>query len=469
MNNSNLSESSLTLADKPISLKQQFVYAFNELASNPIYTIALSFLTFFYTDILGINAGIVGVVILISKLFDGISDLWAGNLIDHTHTKNGSARPWILRTAIPMGLSYILLFTVPDIGHIGKIIYIFVTYNFAMTFSFTIMNCAINALPVYMSTDSVSRSSAYSIRMIFAGVIQLLVSMAVLPLVEALGAGQKGWIIMSAILGTIAFVVCLAVYFGTTENNSCQVTKEESEEENIAFKVAIKSVLKNKYWFIVLGMILVIVFHQVATLTVGVYYAKYILYDEKLAGSLILYHHLGGGVGMIAMPFILRKNISKKKAVLVATIIMIVGAIIAIIRADGAFLIASLALRGCGFGIVNSLYYGMLADTVEYGEWFTGIRATAVTTSAGSVGLKLGAGIGAGLLGLTLSFVGYDGLLATQNAQSIAAINIIFIIVPLILYIILLVLVISYGLDDKMPDIKKELEKRHRKSVVSRG
>ena len=466
-NNMNKNEQAEMLRpeDRPIPMRQQFAYALNELASNPVYTITLSFLTFFYTDVLGLNAAVVGIVILISKLFDGISDLWAGNLIDHTHTKNGSARPWILRSAVPMGLCYVLLFTVPDIGNAGKIIYIFVTYNFAMTFAFTIMNCAINALPVYMSNHSASRASAYSIRMIFAGIVQLVVSMIILPMVDAMGGGQKGWILMSAVLGTISFLICVAVYFGTKENVSYPAEKGSGEKLDVPFKTAIASVLHNKYWFIVLGMILIIVFHQVATLTVGVYYAKYILFDEKLAGNLVLYHHLGSAVGMLAMPFILKKNISKRNAVLTATLVMIAGSVIAVIKCSGVYLVISLALRGCGFGIVNSLYYGMLADSVEYGEWKTGIRAAAVTTSASSVGQKLGAGIGTAIMGLVLNAAGYNGLLSAQPEAALKAINIIFVHVPLVLYIVLLVLVLSYRLDKELPGIKQDLAERHSKGA----
>ena len=82
----------LSPADQPIPMRQQIAYAVSEIAVNPIYTITLTFLTFFYTDVLGLNAALVGAIILVSKVFDGISDLWAGNLIDHTHTKAGSAR-----------------------------------------------------------------------------------------------------------------------------------------------------------------------------------------------------------------------------------------------------------------------------------------------------------------------------------------------------------------------------------------
>ena len=449
---------SKTMTSERIPMRQQLAYALSELASCPLYTIVFTFLTFFYTDVLGMNAGTVGIVILASKVFDGISDLWAGNLIDHTHTRNGSARPWILRAAIPLALSYVLLFTVPDIGKIGKILYIFVTYNFAMTVAFTINNCAINALPVYMSNDTTSRSSAYAVRTIFAGVVQMAVSMVFLNLVDSFGGGQAGWIKVSGVLAAISLIFSLVVYFGTRERT---VKTEAETVENIPFKTAIGSVLKNKYWFMVLAMILIIALHQVATLTVGVYYAKYILLDEKLAGNLVLYHHLGGAVGMLAMPFILRTGISKRSAVFAAGLCMVVGSLISVFRGDGVFLIASLALRGMGFGITNSLYYGMLADSVDYGEWKTGIRATAVTTSAASVGNKLGSGLGSALIGLALSAAGYDGLQAVQSASAISCIRIVFVVLPLVLYVLLLVLMYFYKLDAQLPQIREELDRKN--------
>ena len=441
-----------------IPMRQQLAYALSELASCPLYTIVFTFLTFFYTDVLGMNAGTVGIVILVSKLFDGISDLWAGNLIDHTHTRSGSARPWILRAAIPLALSYVLLFTVPNMGNIGKILYIFVTYNFAMTVAFTINNCAINALPVYMSNDTTSRSSAYAVRTIFAGVVQMAVSMVFLNLVESFGGGQAGWIKVSGVLAAISLLFSLVVYFGTRERT---VKTDEAAVENVPFKTAIGSVLQNKYWFMVLAMILIIALHQVATLTVGVYYAKYILLDEKLAGNLVLYHHLGGAVGMLAMPFILRTGISKRSAVFAAGLCMVLGSLISVFRGDGIFLIVSLALRGMGFGITNSLYYGMLADSVDYGEWKTGIRATAVTTSAASVGNKLGSGLGSALIGLALSSAGYDGLQAVQTASAISCIRIVFVILPLVLYVLLLVLMYFYRLDAQLPQIRQELDRKN--------
>ena len=447
-----------------ISLKQQFMSAFQEIGSNPIYTITLSFLTFFYTDVLGINAGIVGVIILISKFMDGISDIWAGNLIDHTHTKQGSARPWIMRSALLLALAYVFMFTVPNVALVGKIIYIFISYNFAMTIAFTLLNAAVNALPIYMTDDSKSRSSAYSIRMIFAGLVQAIFSLVFLNIVKAMGDDQVAWIKVSVILGIISFFACLVTYFGTHEKNEDVKNREAGNEaEDVPLRTALSSLMHNKYWFMVLGIVVIIVFHQVATLTVGVYYAKYILFDTTLAGSLILYHHAGGAVGMLAMPALLQKGISKKKAAVFGGILMVIGSVIAIINCKGAFLIISLAMRGCGFGIVNGVYYGMLADTVDYGEWKTGVRTLAVNTSVGTVGQKLGSGIGTAIIGFALSACGYNGLAKTQSAAAIGCIKSIFIVMPLILYILLLVLLHFYKLDDELPKIREELEREHRK------
>ncbi len=443
-------------ANRPISLKQQFMYAFQEIGSNPIYTITLSFLTFFYTDVLGLNAGIVGIVILVSKLLDGISDIWAGNLIDHTHTAKGSARPWIARSAILMALAYVFLFTVPKCGIAGRVIYIFISYNFAMTIAFTILNAAVNALPIYMTNDTKSRSSTYAIRMIFAGLVQAIFSLVFLKIVKSFGNDQTAWIKVAAIFGTISFFACLATYFGTREN----VVKDENVED-VPLKTAIGSLMHNKYWFMVLGIVIAIVFHQVATLTVGVYYAKYILFDATLAGNLILYHHAGGAVGMLAMPVLLQKGISKKKAAVFGGFMMLIGAIIAVINCNGIFLIISLAMRGCGFGIVNGVYYGMLADTVDYGEWKTGVRTLAVTTSVGTVGQKLGAGIGTAVIGLALSSCGYNGLAKVQTPAAVGCIKTIFIIVPLVIYILFLVLLHFYKLDEELPEIREELARRH--------
>ena len=133
-------------SNRIISLGEKISYGITEIACNPMYTIFCSFLVFFYTDVIGVNAASVGTIILISRIFDGFSDIIAGNIVEHTHARSGSARPWILRIAIPLGISYVAMFTVPDCGEWGKLIYIFVSYNVIQSVVYTMANAAMSAL-----------------------------------------------------------------------------------------------------------------------------------------------------------------------------------------------------------------------------------------------------------------------------------------------------------------------------------
>lgn len=450
-------ENQLT-SDRKIPLREQLSYAMIEFALNPLYTIYASFLVFFYTDTIGVDAGIVGVIILVSKVFDGISDFFAGSIIDHTHTRHGSARPWVLRIAIPLLLAYIITFTVPSVGNVGKIAYIFISYNVSQAIIYTMADAAANALPTYMTIEPKTRSSSYAFRLLFAVIIQMIFSAIYLDMVEWLGGGQIGWILSAGIFGVIAAIALVIVFGGTKE----AVRAEDIGKEDVPIWVAVKALLHNKYWFMALGLNFCSVLHQVATLTVGVYYAKYILNDATLVGALTLYHHIPAAVAMLALPVALQKGASKRNLAIVSGLIMLAGSIVSVIYASGAPFVLSLGLRGFGYGIVAGIFQGMIADTIEYGEWKTGIRAQGVTVSAGGAGQKLGAGIGTALLGIYMSMNGYDGTAAVQTDSAISAIRICFIFVPIVIYLATIVLGYFFKLDKQYPQIVKELEARHK-------
>ena len=205
---------------KPTSMKTNIAFALSELACNPLYTIMIAVLVYFYTDVVGMDPAIVGTIILVSKVFDGISDIIAGNIIDHTHTKAGSARPWYLRMAIPMALSYIMLFTVPNWSTGGKVAYIFVSYNVVSTVVYTLTNAAMASFPTFLTKHRESRSVMSTFRLFVACGTQMLLLIIIFPFVEMLGGGQGGWIKMAVILGTFAAVVLTFVYFNTKEESA---------------------------------------------------------------------------------------------------------------------------------------------------------------------------------------------------------------------------------------------------------
>ena len=411
-----------TDSNRVVSFGEKVSYGITEIACNPMYTIFCSFLVFFYTDVIGVNAAAVGTIILISRIFDGFSDIIAGNIVEHTHAKSGSARPWILRIAIPLGISYIAMFTVPDCGEWGKLIYIFVSYNVIQSVVYTMANAAMSALPTYMTNDRNSRSSCYAVRLFIAAATQTVLSLKFMNIIDALGGGQRAWIKLAAILGTIAAIVFAIVYMTTRET----VTSGGENGEDVPLLVGLKALMHNKYWFSVLAMQFCCVLHQVTTLTVGVYYAKYILNDAKLVGNIIMYHHFPALVVMLLVPIALDKGASKRTLAILSGVSMLLGSLISLVYASGVPFIISMGLRGIGFGAFSSVIYGMLADTVEYGEWKTGVRTQAINVTANGVGQKIGSGLGTAAFGGLLTMCGYNGMAEVQTASAVSCIRIIF-------------------------------------------
>jgi GPH family glycoside/pentoside/hexuronide:cation symporter len=440
-----------------MTLREQIIYALSEFAGNPLYTVVASFLTFFYTDVIGVNPGSVGVIILASRFLDGISDVAMGNIIDHTRSKAGNARPWFLRAAFPLVVAFIVLFTVPNVPEIGKLVYIFVTYNFSLTIVYTVVASTLTALPTYATADSKSRSTAHALRLFFAGTIQMFLAFFFLRIIEAFGGDQTAWIKFAAILGVIGFVSCLVVYFGTKE----RVKLAHKEGEKLLLIKALLSLLKNKYWLMILGMVFLYILHQVTTLTIGIYYAKYILGDQNLTGNLILYHHIPAIIVLFLIPFVIQAGVPKGRIAMSATLVMLLGAVLLVFSNNNLVLIVSLGLRGIGFGIINGVLLGMCTDTIAYGEWKTGVKALAINTSAVTVAQKVGGGVGTALFGGMLAAAGYNGLAEVQPPSALTAIRICFVYVPIVLYVLQVVILLAYKLDKEYPAILEELERRH--------
>ncbi len=198
------------------------------------------------------------------------------------------------------------------------------------------------------------------------------------------------------------------------------------------------------------------------TLTVGVYYAKYILNDAKLVGNIIMYHHFPALVVMLLVPIALDKGASKRTLAILSGVSMLLGSLISLVYASGVPFIISMGLRGIGFGAFSSVIYGMLADTVEYGEWKTGVRTQAINVTANGVGQKIGSGLGTAAFGGLLTMCGYNGMAEVQTASAVSCIRIIFIVAPIAIYLILIVLAWMFKLDKQFPQIQKELEERKR-------
>ena len=128
-----------------LALKEKIGYALGDTAANIAWRSILTFLLVFYTDVYGISAAAAGMLLMVGRLSDGALDIVVGMLSDRTNTKYGKFRPWILWTAVPLGITVILTFTTPNFGYTGKLIYAYCTY-ILMLFVYTANNIPYSAL-----------------------------------------------------------------------------------------------------------------------------------------------------------------------------------------------------------------------------------------------------------------------------------------------------------------------------------
>ncbi|MCA0933881.1 MFS transporter [Lutimonas saemankumensis] len=169
-----------------LSIREKLGYALGDGAANIAWRGVATFLFIFYTDVFGLSPVTVGVLMLVARFSDGISDVLMGVIGDRTNSKYGKFRPWILWTAVPLGVILALLFTSPELGDSGKIVYAYITYIF-FTLIYTANNIPYGALMAVMTGDDKERTSLGSYRMVGAFGGGMLVQGALLFLVAYFG------------------------------------------------------------------------------------------------------------------------------------------------------------------------------------------------------------------------------------------------------------------------------------------
>ena len=442
--------------DVRLSMKECLGYGVGDFANNMMFTPVNSFVTYFLTSISGIGAGVVGTIMLISRLMDGLSDLIVGILMEKFKSKKGKARPWLLWWCIPFAVSLVLLFTAPDFGMTGKIIYAFLTYNLAVTIVYTAINLPFGALAALITRNQTERGYLNISKMTFAFAGGLFCNMATLPLVDFFGGGSRGWQLTFLCYGVIAVILFLVVYFSTTERVGSDA---QEKEKGLDIKKALKSLLLNKYWVILLLVFFLNSFGN-ALIGVNVFYAQYIMNDTSLVGSIAFYMTLASFVTFAVSAKIIRR-IGKQRIALAGATISLVGYAMVILAPESyPMLYISSLVKGVGNAALSGVMYGMLADTVEYNEWKSGIRAEGLVFSANSIGSKVGSGLGAAALGWILAFFGFVSKSGTQPELAIEGIRIIFLYVPLLIFGAMIVLLCFYRLDKIYDQVIEELTLR---------
>lgn len=444
-------------SSEKIGVFEKVAYGGGDLASNLILVLSSTFVTFFYTDALGLNPAIIGSIMMFSRFFDGISDILMGFVMDHTQSKHGKARPWLLWLAVPIGISLILMFCVPQMGDFGKYVYIAITYNLVTTVLYTAINIPYGALTSLMSRDQDERMVINIFRMTMAQIGSLLINAFTLPLVNTLGgsAHQKSWILASVIYGFIAMALFLLCFFKTKER--VKVANIQTEEKKLSFVSSLKICIKNDQWLILVAIWVTMSFGMAMGMGVGTYYAKYILGNENLAGFLMAISILPVVLIMPLLPQVIRK-IGKCKVAIIGGIIGTIGQLMMAINPTSfIWLVVCSVIKGIGQAATAGTMFAMIADTIEYGHWKTGVRTEGMLYSSTTFGAKIGAGVGGAAAMAILGAAGYNGLLATQGAEVLISLKALYIYVPAVFLAIMTGLYFFYKLDKIYPQVIKEL------------
>lgn len=440
---------------------ERFSYGCGDFGCNIIYTAMSAFLLFYYTDYAGVNALAVGTIMMISRIFDGISDIIMGIIVDRTKSRFGKARPWLLRMCIPFAISGILLFSVPTTwAATPKLIYVFITYNLVSTVIYTAINVPYSALNALMTQDPYERSVLSIFRNLLATAGTLLINTFTLPLVEFFGDNASAWTKTFCVFGVLSIAAFLINFLGTKERVKAVTTAKDQKATDVPIKEGIKALFKNKYWIMMTAMLALFFLMYAVNGGATVFYAKDILHNKDLVGTINGIFNIVQICGMFFIAMLV-KRFGKKNVFALGLIFDIIGMLV--LNFSGgtmALIVVSSIIRGIGNACGGATMWAMVSDTIDYGEWKTGCRTEGLINSACSFGYKIGNGIGSALLGLILEIGGYVGTAATQTASALVSIKICFVWIPIAIYVIGLIIMKFYHLDEEFDGILADLKAR---------
>ncbi|MCI6906460.1 MAG: MFS transporter [Succinatimonas sp.] len=434
-------------------------YGLGDFGCNIIYTAMSAFLLFYYTDYAGVSAFAVGVIMMISRVFDGISDLIMGVIVDRTKSRFGKARPWLLRMCVPFAIAGVLLFSVPSTwSDTPKLIYVFITYNLVSTVIYTAINVPYSALNALMTQDPYERSVLSIFRNLLATAGTLTINTFTLPLVEFFGDNPAAWTKTFMVFGVVAIIAFMINFLGTKERVVSVSDMQNGEHKDVPFIAGVKALFVNKYW--ILMTLMLALFFLMYAINGGstVYYAKDILGDKDLVATINGIFNVVQILGMFFIAMLVKKY-GKRNIFALGLVLDIVGILfLHYLHSEMWMIVVSSLIRGIGNACGGATMWAMVSDTIDYGEWKTGYRTEGLVNSACSFGWKIGNGLGSALLGLILEIGGYVGTAAVQSAEALEAIEFSFIWVPVMVYVSGLVIMYFFKLDKEFPQIIKDLE-----------
>lgn len=487
-----------------LSFKEKLGYGLGDTACHFAWDLAGMFLFFYFTDVYGISAATAGIIMMVARIWDAVSDPMIGVISDRTKTKYGKFRPYMLWFAIPLSAALVMLFTTPNFEETGKIIYATCAYLLLSTF-YTAVNLPFSALSGVMTADSGERTLLNQFRFFLGFTGMFIVSFTMLfknylivddiyayaqsinlstdalnyitdhnwgearlldtsgTLKDVITQNERSAFQFIAIVLSIISIGLLVFSFLTTKE---RIEPPKNQKSNL--KEDFKNVFGIKPWVIlfILGIItFVLILLQGSVIN---QYFKYFVGNENDATTLYTATTVALIIGvLLARP--LTKRFEKRTVYLVCSAVSgILTIALYIPGPDDFYTLHTInILSKLAIAPTIPLLWAMIADTADYSEWKNKRRATGLFFSATTFAQKLGGGIATGLAGWFLTIANYDGEAVTQNDGALLTLRLLFSVVPGALYLLTAVLLFWYKLDDKKLEfIRVELEARREKEEL---
>ena len=425
-------------------------YGSGDIAGNVVYALLSAFVMIFLTDTVGMNAGIVGTLIAVSKLFDGVSDIFFGSLIDKTHTKMGKARPWMFYGFFGCAICLVAIFCIPaDISATAQYAWFFIAYTLLNAGFYTANNIAYSALTALVTKNNHERVEMGSIRFMFAFGTSMLIQTITVGMVAYFGGG-----IISNSLSVFS-----VRELSPEELAEDEVKKEVTEEEKYTLIDAFKLLIKNKYYLMICASYILMQIYS-ATLNMGIYFMTYVLKNANLLGVFSWAINIPMIIGLLFTPTLVAKWGGMYKLNLTGYTIGTLGrlgVVIAGYLGSVPLMLACTAIAAFGMSPLQGDMNALIATSSEYTYLTSGKRVDGTMYSCTSLGTKLGGGIGTALAGWLLAFSGYVGGAAVQSASCINMLHIMYLWMPMCFNLLVTLILTRLNVEKANADLRKQL------------
>ncbi len=379
------------------------------VTSSGVQSLVMGYLTFYLTENVMLSAAIVSAIIASARVFDGISDIIAGLIIDKTHTKIGKARPYSIFTLL-MWLFTVLVFSVPGTSTAGKVIYVAVFYNLSESISRTMLYASEN-VHYKISFNSEEQLDVVGITGLIGGIANMLVAIVIPQLISNYGVQKNGWTMIALGFAVPCTVMGMLKLFLLPETQNAGTT--DTKQKNVPLKEIPGLLIHNKYLLIFLTAMLckTIVFNMASS--AGTYYYTYIVGDVSVMSTTSAL----GMVSMLIMPLIpvVSRKLGMKRFISYSMLFGAVG--MGVLYAAptnlgtlSLYIIAN-ALGTAPFSMLSTV---MSIQCMKYSEWKNGVAIDGVIASCSGFVSKIGAALGAVIIGACLTAGGYSKTLSVQ-------------------------------------------------------